>query len=235
MRKKLTTKTIEALSHNGPKRLKVWDVTLPGFGIRVSPGGSKSWFCTTRQGGRSRRVTLRPYPRVTLSEAREIARKVMSDARNRAPDTPHDEQAAITLGEAKQLFIELYAKPKNRHWRGAERLLDLKFESLFKQPLRSIARPQVVRILDEMVSRGRMSSANHALSAIKKLMNWAHDRGMVDVNSIAACLLAAKKCPGRASYTTGKFVCFWMPATTKDIPLAPCIASSFTPANAGAR
>ena len=60
MRKKLTTKTVEALSNKGPKRLEIWDISLPGFGIRVSPSGSKTWFCTARQSGRSRRFTLGP-------------------------------------------------------------------------------------------------------------------------------------------------------------------------------
>jgi hypothetical protein len=183
---------VEALSNTSHKRLEVWDVSLPGFGIRVSAGGSKTWFCVARQSGRSRRFTLGPYPHLSLSAAREAARNVMSEARNWKSEQLEAEEV-LTLGAAKKLFIELYARPKNRNWRGSERLLDLKFQSLFDEPLRSITRPQIVRILDDMVARGRMGSANHALSAIKKLMNWALDRGMVDINPIAGLSSRGKK------------------------------------------
>jgi hypothetical protein len=133
MRKKLTTKTVEALSNNGPKRIEIWDIALPGFGIRVSPGGSKTWFCAARQSGRPKRFTLGPFPRLSLCEAREAARKAMSDARNWTSELVAAEPI-MTLGEAKELFIEIYAKPKNRNWRGTERLLDLKFQSLHYPP-----------------------------------------------------------------------------------------------------
>ena len=94
MRKKLTAKTVEALAHHGLKRLEVYDLTLPGFGLRISPNGHKSWFCVVRDYGRQRRITLGPYPRVSLGDAREAARKIMSDARAGvlAPPCP-------TLGE----------------------------------------------------------------------------------------------------------------------------------------
>jgi integrase len=82
------------------------------------------------------------------------------------------------------LFIQLYAKPKNRGWKESERLLG-KFQSLFGTPLTKITRSDVVRVLDEIVASGTPYRANRALSALKKLMNWALDRGMIDVNPIA--------------------------------------------------
>jgi hypothetical protein len=60
MRKKLTTKTVDALVPKGPKRLEVYDQTLPGFGVRVSVNGHKSWFCAVRVDSRLRRCTLGP-------------------------------------------------------------------------------------------------------------------------------------------------------------------------------
>src|SRR5580765_1732680 len=149
MRRKLTTKTIDALTPQGWKRLEVYDVTLPGFGMRVSANGHKSWFCAIRDNGRQRRVTLGPYPRVSLADARDAARKTMSDAKlgTIAPPCP-------TLGETVPQFIELYARPKNRNWRESERILNQKFKSLFDKPLSEIKRADIVRILDDMIARG---------------------------------------------------------------------------------
>src|SRR5882672_803682 len=114
MRKKLTTKTVEALAPNGPKRFEVYDLTLPGFGIRVSTNGHKSWFCAARVGNRLRRHTLGPYPRVSLADARDAARKVMNDARAGLLSDSANEEPLVTLGGAIPQFIALYAKPKNR-------------------------------------------------------------------------------------------------------------------------
>src|SRR4051812_41517856 len=99
MRKKLTTKTIEALTPTGPKRLEVYDQLLPGFGIRVSVSGHKSWFCVVRVNNRLRRCTLGPYPRLSLSDAREAARNLMKDARAGIFTEFETDESGITLGE----------------------------------------------------------------------------------------------------------------------------------------
>lgn len=178
MRKKLTSKTVDALPPPEGKRYEVWDQTLSGFGIRVSVSGRKTWFCTSRVNRKLRRHTLGTYPALSLSDARRTAQKVMREVQLGT----YDETETPTLGETIPKFIELYAKPKNRHWRQQERLLNQKFALLFDKPLDGITRSNVVRILDDMTARGR---ANHVLAAIKKLMNWALDRGMIDVNPIA--------------------------------------------------
>jgi hypothetical protein len=36
MKKKLTSRYIDTVTASGPKRLEVYDLMLPGFGIRVS-------------------------------------------------------------------------------------------------------------------------------------------------------------------------------------------------------
>jgi integrase len=94
------------------------------------------------------------------------------------------ESPALTLDETAPMFVQLYAKPKNRGWKESERLLG-KFQSLFEKPLKQITRSDVVRVLDEIVASGTPYRANRALAALKKLMSWALDRGMIDVNPIA--------------------------------------------------
>jgi Phage integrase family len=48
-----------------------------------------------------------------------------------------------------------------------------------------IARSDVVRVLDQIIASGTPYRANRALAALKKLMSWALDRGMIEVNPIA--------------------------------------------------
>lgn len=133
MRQKLTSKTIEHLKATGPKRLDVWDTTLQGFGVRVSPTGRKTWFVMVRPSGRPARVTIGTYPAISLADAREQAGKNIRDAQLGVVKEP-PKAVTPTLAQTVPLFIQQYAKPKNRGWRAAERVLG-KFEALFAIPL----------------------------------------------------------------------------------------------------
>jgi hypothetical protein len=52
MRRNLTAKLIENLKPATDRRYEVRDALLPGFGIRVSVSGGKSWFVVARVDGR---------------------------------------------------------------------------------------------------------------------------------------------------------------------------------------
>ena len=195
MRKKLTTKGVEALIAPGPRRLEVWDVALPGFGIRVSVNGHRSWFCAIRRNGRVIRHTLGSYARLSLADAREAARTAMNDPNFGTAPSIEEENRSVTLGEVVPQFIELYARPKNRGWKECETTLNQKFGSLFEAPIRNITRQQIIRILDDMVARTPVRAVR-SMAALKKLFNWALDRGLVDVNPIAG-MSAPAKCNSR--------------------------------------
>lgn len=183
MRRKLAPKTIEHLKSLGPKRLEVWDTALQGFGVRISPTGRKVWFVVTRVNDHQKRFTIGPYPAISLAEARDEARRIIRDAHlgvaEERPAAP-----APALGEVIPPFIELYAKPKIRSWQTSQRLLGA-FQALHRTALRDIKRTDVVRTLDQIIAAGTPYRANRALSALKKLMAWALDRGMIEVNPIA--------------------------------------------------
>ncbi len=66
---KLTDLSIKAIKP--PENfVTFWDTSLPGFGVRCSPKGKKTF--TVMYGEDRQRVTIGVYPLMTLSEAREI-------------------------------------------------------------------------------------------------------------------------------------------------------------------
>ena len=55
------------------KRYEVFDTIVPGFAIRVTPAGHKSFTLYYRHHGRIRRVGLGRYPDILLADARKAA------------------------------------------------------------------------------------------------------------------------------------------------------------------
>src|SRR5262245_52130280 len=170
MQAKLTPKTIEHLPPAEGKRYEVRDTIVVGLLVRVSTTGAKVWYVTTRVNRRVRRIKIGTYPVISLADAREKARHVLRRAQlGHLPD--EDDRSGPVLGEVIPQFISVYARPRNRGWRGTERLL-AKFERLNKTPINEITRSDIAQILDEMVIQGIPFRANRALAAIKKLFGW---------------------------------------------------------------
>lgn len=59
-------------------QIDYWDPALPGFGLRVSQGGTRAWVIMVRQAGRKRRITLGSYPRISLTDARAKCRALLA-------------------------------------------------------------------------------------------------------------------------------------------------------------
>lgn len=53
------------------------DSTLPGFGLRVGSGGTKTFFAETRIKGRVKRITLGRFGHLTCEQARKEAQKFL--------------------------------------------------------------------------------------------------------------------------------------------------------------
>jgi integrase len=176
---KLEARTISLRARD--RRSDVFDVLLPGFGIRVSPNGRKTWFVFTRRNKRQSCVTPGLFPNMSLAEAREAARSALIS-------TSVDEEpapiAVLSLRDAIPEFVEKHARAKNRSWRDTQRDLK-KFEVIACMPLDAIRRPDVVRVLDGIIAAGAATRANRALAAIKKLFAWYLDRGEIETNPIA--------------------------------------------------
>lgn len=85
-RKQVLTAVSVSAARPEPKPYAVWDARLTGFGLRVSPGGTKSFFIQYRTGeGRrsdaSRKLTLGRFPLLSPAAARRQATTLLGAAR----------------------------------------------------------------------------------------------------------------------------------------------------------
>lgn len=74
---RLTQRGIDSLTA-GKWLTDYWDQTLPGFGVRVSKTGHKTFVVRYTRDGSKRRITIGPYPAFSLADARDKARSRIS-------------------------------------------------------------------------------------------------------------------------------------------------------------
>src|SRR5262245_48726273 len=73
MKRNLTDRTLKRLK---PSKQEVWDLGFPGFGVRVSDTGRRTFILAARYPGSNNptRRALGVYDKISLEEAREKAR-----------------------------------------------------------------------------------------------------------------------------------------------------------------
>lgn len=193
----LTDIAIRKLSATENKRIEIWDIKVPGFGIRISPSGTKSFILLYRFKGRARRMTLGRYPTLSLAEGRLLARQALNQVTH-GSDPQQDKQAANSchrFKEAVETFLRIHCERHNRlsTRKGTSRILRKRFVVVWpNRDIREITRSDVLAILDSIVEEGSPSAANHALSAIRKFFNWCIERGLMENSPCAAIKRPAK-------------------------------------------
>jgi integrase len=108
-RSNLTQLSVERLKPPAEGAVTFWDKTLPGFGLRVSSRGRKTWLCVYRVVGKPVMQTLGTTATVPkLADAREAARASMLKARAGVNPTEERRSAAVAA-EADRVAKEAAA------------------------------------------------------------------------------------------------------------------------------
>jgi integrase len=186
----LTVRTVETLLPSHVRR-EVPDGLLPGLYLVIQPTGAKSWAARFRIEGRSQKLTLGRYPRLSLAAAREAARDALRQvAEGRDPrPAPINASAAAAASERLMFadlvdsFLERHVQARNRPStaKETERLLRRNVcPALGDREASTITRRDVISLLDGQVDGGAAVAANRTLAALSKLFNWAVDRGALE-------------------------------------------------------
>jgi integrase len=180
---RLTEDFVASLEVNGKDRI-VFDAH-PGFGIRITPLGTKIFIAQGRARGRKRRVTVGFYPDMSVTEAREEALHVLADMR--AGEDPVVErkirQAAaaakdLTIAQLGEKWLTDYVRPKlkPRTIDDYERLLAQHINpAVGRLPVAHISRDDVQALHVSMKHIPRR--ANYTISTLRALINFGIDLG----------------------------------------------------------
>jgi integrase len=209
---KLTKKAIDAIKSDSTDRV-FWDDELRGFGLRMKPGGLKSFLIQFRnRQGRSRRLTVGKYGRLTPDEARREARRLLSDVERGLDPAEQrlEERHALTVGDlcreylAKAeagLIIGRKGLPKKAstleidRGRIARHIVPL----LGKKPLKDLTSSDVKRFLEAVTSgktatmvktkprglarvTGGATAAVRAVGLLGGMLTYAREVGYIERN-----------------------------------------------------
>ena len=184
MRKALNAKTVESFKPS-EKRYEVHDLLCPGFSLRVYPTGRKVFTVKYRYGLKQRRLPLGVYPRLSLSQARDNALEALRLVDGGIDPAARRRQLGMRVETICDDFIRQYARPRNRSWKEAERILQREFVAVHGQrDIREIQRPDILELMDAAIERGAAYQANRIHSNMRKLFNWCVERGIVETSPV---------------------------------------------------
>jgi integrase len=175
---RLTDLQIKKLKPPETGQKTFYDEALPGFGIRVSQGGSKSFVVMI---GKSRQLkTLGRYPSMALADARRQAKRYQSDVS--LLEMPQiGKPALVSFDEAKERFLKDSDRRNKASTAGEyRRLLNRHFN--FEKNLCDITRQDIMSVIEHL--NQTHSEPRHAFIAIRTIMNWCQRNGMIDASPV---------------------------------------------------
>lgn len=190
----LTDMAIRNLTIPTRGQTETWDSRIPGFGIRVSAAGTRSFVLVYRFRGRSRRLTLGRYPTVSLADARKLASQALrevalgSDPSNQkiemriAEANPRVRTVASTVDE----YIEKYARQKNKDWATTRDILHREYVAAWgEHALTAITADDVMRVIDGVVARSSTATGHNRFVYARHFFNWCVGRGYLAASPMA--------------------------------------------------
>jgi site-specific recombinase XerD len=161
------------------------DTRLKGLVLRVTPGGTKSWYCEFARG---KRVWLGRADVLGLNEARVSARLILAEVfQGIDPIEARKPKAAMpTFGSYLDGDYAAWAKSSQKSYGQNLNRLKTAFKHLLDKPLDKITALDLERWRAKQVERGLSNQTiNRDVSSIKASFNRAVDWGLLPANPLA--------------------------------------------------
>jgi integrase len=228
----LTQRAVDALAPPRQGRVEYFDRVLPGFGLRVSDAGRKTWFVMYRVRSRKVRETIGTLATIPdVADARQRARESIELAqRGVHPAEAREETAAIaaaqsiTFAAVADRYLAEYVERNTRPAtiRETRRILNRDVKPRWgERPARQIVRQDVNDLLDEIADRGALVQANRTLARLKTLFSWALDNELVETDPTARVRPRVKETPRDRALIPDEIRYFWTGCDKLGWPFGP--------------
>lgn len=192
MRLALTDQAIRAVRPPTKGRIEIADVRCTGLAYRVTAAGARTWNFRFRDPttGRTTRATLGAYPALGLADARSAAdalRKQVSRGINPvlAKRRARAEAHRNTFAALAERYLTEHAARHKKPRSAAEDARNLRLHVLPEwgsRPYESIARRDVIELLESIVNAGTPIAANRVHAVISTVFSFAIDCDLIAAN-----------------------------------------------------
>jgi integrase len=198
------------------KRYIVWEAGRSGFGVRVTPNGTKTFVYKYRFQGKVQWLTIGTYPAMTLvqahkahAEAREMVERGENPAAKAVAERREARQASTTAELANE-YLEKWAKPRKRSWREDKRILEKDILPVWgTSKAKDITKRDVIQLLDRIMERDAPIMANRTLAVIRRMFNFAVERDIVTASPCLAVKAPAPENQRNRVLTAEEIRIFW--------------------------
>ena len=232
---RLTDRKLQSLRRKD-KRYEVMDSDVPGFGVRVSETGQKSFILIARYPGSPNptRRALGEYPSLSLREARERAKDWRGlICKGIDPKVEESRVRRLELRKQATTFASVADDFIERHVKGQRKAVDTEREIRKEliaywadRPVASIAREDVIALVEAIARRPAPYTAHIVLGHIRSLFNWAINRGTYGLETSPcdrikpASLIGAKQ-PRQRTLSDAELRALWQASETIGYPFGP--------------
>ena len=200
---RITKSSVDA-AQKGEKDYLLWDDRLPGFGVKVTPKGSKVFVYQYRLGGRgspARRYTIGKFGPITAEQARREAEMLaLKVAQGIDPQRVKAETARIAIDLAFNAYVErFYELYLTKEWPASRRdalalLRRYAVPVLGNKPLPEVTRKDVTAVLAG--PREKMATTRLLFATLRRMLRWAVNQGDLERSPMEG-MDAPAKAPSR--------------------------------------
>jgi integrase len=188
VKKNLTLRIVESIkAPDDGARVVVWDSKTPGFGLRVTANGAKTWVAVYRHIGRLRWLTLGMFPTLSLDAARTLAKRALANAQE-GGDPASDKQAeraADTWATLCERYLTEDAREncKSRTVKEYTNIIrNVLLPAWGNRKARDVSRADVKSLIGGIRARDAKIMANRTLAMISIIANFGVKEEVLDFN-----------------------------------------------------
>lgn len=197
-KRKLTAAFVDKVSTD--KQIDFYDENTPGLGLRVSPGGTKTFFYRYRFNGKNRRYSISRYSKkvYTLSKARIEVDQLRSNVKKGGDPVGEEQEKKKTnrlKADREKSFTELTQEFKKIHFKSLgkktqdeyERIIDVEFTPLLgKMKANQVQKSQIIALLDnKAINQDKATMANRMRARLHTIYSFGIHRGIVETNPVS--------------------------------------------------
>src|SRR5262245_27796493 len=170
--------------------LILFDDDLPGFGLRIRDGGSKTFVFQYKIGAQHRRMTLGKYPALNPAQARKTASKLHAEVRLGNDPAAAKAEKQVRAAETFGAVLKTYLARRRGQVRDSslveiERHLLRNLAPLHSLPLDKLSqdRRTIAAQLARLTNHSGPVEANHTRASLSAFLNWCLGEGLVETNA----------------------------------------------------